>query len=231
MKCVKLLVGVLALVLFSTKAEAGALEIFLDDGVGGTVLLSDNGASDLDGTTGFMTVVNQTIGDYNVRVTFVSSSSPAGLPQALTLNVRIERTGTSTASTGLTVRASDIDYALPNPTSAHTAITVQNGTVAASTVDLATYYDENNVAGAMTNGLNSLSGLAPTHGSGEYTGTITDNSPVSLTLVGTWNTASIGTQQFDMQVAIPEPGSLLMLSGILAGMGGVVALRRRRQAK
>jgi hypothetical protein len=213
----------MAAVLAFPPAAHATLTLYLDDNVGNTVTVVDNGVGDLIPlTTGQIAWIGP-LGVWNLNITSGVSYSPATTPLAMDLN----SLSGSTAAGTLTIALSDTGF-----NGAQLATMQIGGTAAAGgTVTYSAYYDNANVSDIPPPGsatlIHTLGGLGPGAFSDTFQGLIDTTVPFTLMEVVEITHGGAGTSSFNGNLAVPLPPTALLLGG---GLLGLVALgwRRRR---
>ena len=206
---------------------SAAFKISLDDGMGSSVVISDNGVGDLaGGTAGIGKIIfSDTVGTWSTNVVVGLSKPKLGpfgsLIDLLSVNIS-EGVGTLT----LTITDTDFDF---GPSADLTLISNVGGT-AGGTFNFNTYFDSSNTEfGMPAPALATLGPLGPGAFSGSAAGHVMTSALngglFSLTAEAVINHAGPETTSFDGEIRIPEPATLGMLGFGLIALGAF--LRRR----
>jgi hypothetical protein len=248
----KKLVNVGVLVLLSltlaSRSAYGIAMINLNDGVGDSVTIIDNGAClgsnpgaclgfsqsspgvyDLAAGTAGQIVVSGSLGVWNINVSTGLTKPVTG--NATNPKMDLNTTNVSTAAGTLTIKFTDDGFGpIPNGTTFADSIGgTTNGTVTATEL-----YDANNGTKGFFSGT-QIAILGPFSGpsfSGNTTSSgVAGTAPFSLTQVVTITHTTAGLTSLDYSKSVvPEPSAFLLMGSGLAGLGYLRLRRRQKKA-
>jgi len=215
-----------AMILASSASHA-AFELRLtDEATGNSVTIADGGAGDTNALAGVITfngAIGGTVWGVNVSTGLgYPTIGAADDPQIHLNSVNVSSGGKGT----LKLELSQTDFDLgTNRVAFNTLVGGVSG--GGGIADFQTYLDQGNALYGATTLLHDTGAMTGAFSDAYHGGQDVDGA-FSLTAVGTITHKQASTSSFDVDISVPEPGTLAIMGLGLAGLG--FASRRRKSA-
>jgi hypothetical protein len=220
MRRLALVLAVAMILVIPTGADAG-LVLFLDDQIGNTVTINDNGIGDINPLAGVVTF-SGSLGSWLVNVA-TGVSKPLLGPNP---NIDLNSVDVSLGAGTLIIRMTDTDFTVP---AGPTGFTSLIGGTTDGTVVYSTWFDNANAQFGMTSPLAAAGPFGPGafsgtfHNSGLPVGLFSMTQEVQIT-----HSRGVQITSFNAKLSVPEPGTLMLMGLGLLSIGFSSRRARRR---